>query len=242
MLGWQDVRQRYRRSTLGPFWLTLSMGIMIGTLGVVFGTIFQTPMHDFFPFLTIGLILWDYISTTVNDGCTGFIASESIIRQLPLPLFTHILRLVWSHTITLAHNIILLPIVLIIVGRTLGLESLWAVPGFLILVLNLTWMALILAVICARYRDLPQIVASLLMVAFYVTPIIWMPGLMAGRGKLYLINVNPVYHILELVRAPLMGQAPTALNWLVSIGILCVGWLVTLALYGRYKSRIAYWL
>src|SRR3546814_9209460 len=58
MLGWQDVRQRYRRSALGPFWLTISMGVMIATIGVVFGSIFKTPMVEFFPFLSLGLILW----------------------------------------------------------------------------------------------------------------------------------------------------------------------------------------
>src|SRR5690606_38293826 len=87
MLGWQDVRQRYRRSVLGPFWLTISMGIMIFTIGVVFGHIFKTPMQEFLPFLAIGLILWGFISSVITEGCMGFIAAEGIIKQLPIPLF-----------------------------------------------------------------------------------------------------------------------------------------------------------
>src|SRR5438445_6358042 len=71
MLGWQDVRQRYRRSALGPFWLTISMGVMIGTIGLVFGQIFNSPMREFLPFLAIGMILWTFISSVVTEGCAG---------------------------------------------------------------------------------------------------------------------------------------------------------------------------
>src|SRR6476620_2056681 len=95
MLGWQDVRQRYRRSAVGPFWLTISMGVMIGTIGLVFGQIFNSPMKDFLPFLAAGMILWSFISTCVLEGCTSLIAAESIIKQLPIPLFVHILRTIW---------------------------------------------------------------------------------------------------------------------------------------------------
>lgn len=242
MLGWQDVRQRYRRSSLGPFWLTISMGIMIGTIGIVFGTIFKSPLDEFFPFLAIGMILWSFISAVVTDGCTGFIAAEGIIKQLPLPLFVHILRLTWRNIIIFAHNLVIFPLVLLVVGRSLDWVALVSLLGLVILILNLTWVALILAMLCARYRDLPQIVASLLLVAFYLTPIMWMPKLLSGRAHLYLLNSNPIYHVIEIVRAPLLGQLPTALNWQVSIGVAVIGWILTIAIYGRYKRRIAYWL
>ena len=93
-LGWQDVRQRYRRSSIGAFWLTISMGVMIGTIGIVFGQIFKSPMNEFLPFLSVGLILWGFISTVITEGCSGFIAGEAVIKQLPIPLsavsYTHL--------------------------------------------------------------------------------------------------------------------------------------------------------
>lgn len=242
MLGWQDVRQRYRRSSLGPFWLTISMGVMIGTIGVVFGSIFNSPLDEFFPFLTIGMILWTFISAVVTEGCSGFIAAEGIIKQLPLPLFVHILRLVWRNILMFAHNVVIFPLVLIAVGKPLEWVAFASIPGFLLLTLNLTWVALLLAMLCARYRDLPQIVASFLLVAFYLTPIMWLPKLLSGRAHLYLLDGNPIYHVLEVVRAPLLGHMPTALNWLVAIGLVIFGWLATLIIYSRYKRRIAYWL
>ncbi|MCW1776911.1 ABC transporter permease [Pantoea ananatis] len=107
LLGWQDVRQRYRRSALGPFWLTISMAVMIATIGIVFSQILKTPLQEFLPFLAVGLIVWGFISTVVNEGCGAFISSETIIKQLPIPLFVHVMRLVWRNLIILAHNIVI---------------------------------------------------------------------------------------------------------------------------------------
>lgn len=243
MLGWQDVRQRYRRSVLGPFWLTISMGVMIGTIGVVFGQIFNSPLTEFLPFLAVGMILWAFISSVILEGCECFIASESIIKQLPIPLFVHVLRMVWRNALILAHNIVIFPLVLWAVGRPIGWLALLSIPGFLLAVANLTWVALLLGVLCARYRDLSQIVASLLQVLFYLTPIMWMPSSLPRHTTAhYLMDLNPVYHILSVVRSPLLNEWPSQSDWNVSMALCVLGWVATIALYGRYKRRVAYWL
>jgi ABC-type polysaccharide/polyol phosphate export permease len=242
MLGWQDVRQRYRRSSLGPLWLTISMGVMIGTIGIVFGTIFKTPLTDYLPFLALGIIFWGFISTVVTDGCAGFIAAEGIIKQLPIPLFVHIIRMIWRNILILAHNLVIFPIVLVVMARPLHWTMLVAVPGFLILVINLTWISLLFSIICARYRDLAQMVASVLQVVFYLTPIVWMPQTLPKGLAGSLLDLNPVYHLLDIVRTPLLGEYPSAISWSVSLILAVVGWGVALAMYSRFRSRIAYWL
>ena len=242
MLGWQDVRQRYRRSSLGPLWLTISMGVMITTIGLVFGQIFNSPMHEFFPFLAVGMILWGFMATVISEGCTSFIAAEGIIKQLPIPLFVHVLRTIWRNIIILAHNVVIFPIVLLSVGKPLTLVALLSVPGFVLVAANLIWIALILSVVCARYRDMPQIVASVLQVVFYLTPVMWMPENLPQRAAIYLLDFNPIYHLFEIVRAPLLGHNPTAMNWIVSLVMAVCGWGVALTLYGRYRRSIPYWL
>lgn len=242
MLGWQDVRQRYRRSALGPFWLTISMGIMIGTIGLVFGEIFKTPLTEFLPFLAAGMILWSFIAAVVTEGCASFIAAEGIIKQLPIPLFVHVLRMIWRNILILGHNVVIFPLVLFAVGRSLSWMALVSIPGFVLVVVNLTWLSLLLSVFCARYRDLPQIVANVLQVLFYLTPIMWMPASLPNRAGMYLLNFNPVYHVISVARSPLLGEMPTLTDWMVSLGLAVFGWLVALLVYGRYKRRIAYWL
>lgn len=242
MLGWHDVRQRYRRSKLGPFWLTISMGVMIATIGIVFGQIFKTPMAEFFPFLASGIILWTFMSAVINEGCSSFIEAEGIIKQLPVPLFVHSLRMIWRNILMLGHNLLILPLVFISVSKQPEWVALLALPGLGLLVLNLTWLALLLGVVCTRFRDLGQIVGSALQVLFYLTPIIWMPSLLPERAGMMLLDANPVYHLLSIVRKPLLGELPSLSNWLVSLGIAVIGWLLALLFYGAYKKRIAYWL
>lgn len=241
-LGWQDVKQRYRRSALGPFWLTLSMGIMIGSIGIVFGQIFQTPMKEYLPFLASGVILWTFISTVILEGCTGFIAAEGIIKQLPIPLFVHILRIIWRNALILGHNIVILPLVFLIMGKGFSWVIFLSLPGIIVALSNLAWISLLLGILSSRYRDLPQIVSSVLQILFYITPIMWMPSHMPDRVGNSILLMNPVFHTMEIIRAPLLGQVPSIENWAVSIGLTVVGWAATLLLYGKYKRRIAYWL
>lgn len=241
-LGWQDVKQRYRRSKLGPFWLTISMGVLIAALGAVFGGIFNSPMRDFLPFLAIGIILWTYIATVINEGCLAFINAEGIIKQLPLPMFLHVMRVIWRNMVILGHNVVILPILFLVFLKPLGLVSLLAIPGLLLTTATLGWIALLSGILCTRYRDLAQIVASVLQIAFYVTPIIWMPSMLSGRKGFVFLGLNPFYHMIEIIRSPLLGVAPTMANWGVSISIALLGWLFTIWVYGRYKSRISYWL
>jgi ABC-type polysaccharide/polyol phosphate export permease len=242
LLGWHDIRQRYRRSALGPFWLTISMGIMIGTIGLVFGQIFNSSLTEFLPFLSIGIIIWNFISAVITEGCSGFIAAESIIKQLSLPLFIHILRIIWRNILILGHNIVIFPLVLFAVRKPLHWIALLSIPGFLLLVSNLTWIALLFAIICTRYRDLAQIITSILQIMFYLSPIMWMPSLLPKDKNFYFLDLNPIYHLLEIVRTPLLNQAPTLTSWLLSLLLALLGWSITLIFYSRYKRRIAYWL
>lgn len=242
MLGWQDIRQRYRRSKLGPFWLTISMGVMIGMIGIVFGQVLSTPMQEYFPFLATGIILWTCFSTAVMEGSTSFIDAQGMIRQLDLPLSLYPIRVLWRNVMICAHNVIILPLVFIVVGRGITWDILWLIPGFVVFLWNMLWVSLLLGTFCTRFRDMPQIVSSLIQVFFYVTPIIWMPNVLNPRSASMLVEPNPIYHILQIVRSPILGQAPTTQNWLVSLGVALLGSLFALWFFGKYKKRIAYWL
>lgn len=242
VLGWQDVRQRYRRSALGPFWLTVSMAILIGTVGLVFSQIYRVSTREFLPFLACGMILWGFISSTVSEACHSFIGAEGIIKQLPIPLFVHVLRVIWRNIIILGHNFVIFPVVLICFSLGLNKYIFLVIPGLFLLFVNLAWISLITGIVCARYRDLPQIINSALQILIFLTPIMWMPNSLSERVGFYLVQLNPLYHFLELVRAPLLGQCPALASWVVVLLIGIGGWMVALYMYARYKNRIVFWL
>ncbi len=242
IFGWQDVAQRYRRSRVGAFWLTLNMAVFIGALGLIFGTLFQSEMRIFLPYLCAGVITWGFISTSLADGCTTFSASEGIILQVRMPLFTHVMRGLWRNIIIFAHNIVIFPIVSLILGHSINLNALLVIPGFLLVCLNMAWIMLILAIVCSRFRDMTQVMTNILQVLFYATPIMWMVKTLPEHVSRGFIEWNPFFHFIQLVRGPLLGEAPEPMSWLVTISIAVIGWLFAIVFFGRYRWRVAYWL
>ncbi len=240
LLGWQDIRQRYRRSVLGPFWLTLSMGVLVGTLGFLYGALFKIEVADYLPFLALGFLAWGLISGIITDGCSAFIGCEHFIKQIKLPFSTFVYRVLWRNLIILAHNFAVYVVVAITFGIWAGWAGLLLIPGLALIVATAVWVGLLFGMVCARFRDVPQIVTSLLRVAFFLTPIIWKPEMLGRRTGF--VDANPFYHFIELVRAPLLGQVPGALTWAVALGVTVGGWLVTFLFFRRFRNRIPYWV
>lgn len=271
-LGWQDIKQRYRRSVIGPFWITISQAVIALGLGLLYSQLFHTPVQVFLPFLSTGFIIWGFVSGCLSEGMETFITNEGLIKQLPAPLSVYMLRTVWRQTLMLAHNMVVYVAVLAIfftalnhpysLGTQDGLcdsshfchpglswTILLAIPGFLLLALNAAWVTLLLGIISTRFRDIPQVINSLIQLLFYGTPIVWpVDQLLSGGTRdgiswvLPIIQANPLYHFIQVVRAPLLGQSFTPGNWIVVGAITIVGWALALVAMRNYRSRVSYWV
>jgi ABC-type polysaccharide/polyol phosphate export permease len=239
-MGWQDIRLRYRRSMLGPFWLTISMGIMVAALGFLYGSLFKVPLESYLPFLTLGFLIWSLISGFVIEGCTALSGSEGMIKDVRLPYSLYVFRMIWRNVITFGHNVVVYVAVAIIFGIKPSPTTLLVVPAFMLLVVNAVSVGLLVSIVCARFRDVPQIVASLLQVMFFVTPIIWQPELLTDRR--FLVDSNPFYHFVEIIRAPLLGQSATLETWLYVGAVSVLSWSLALVFLGRYRRFVPYWV
>lgn len=242
MLGYRDLKHRYRRSLLGPFWLSLSTAILIAVITLVFGSVLKVPMSEYVPFITTGMIIWQFITSTITESCGSFVSSDQLIKQSPVPMFVYVQKDIWKNLLVLAHNLVILPLAFLLFGRSVDATAFLAVPGFVLLLANLAWMSLLLAVLATRYRDLPQTVTSILPTFMYVTPIIWLPSLMPSHLGTVFTVYNPFARLLDLVREPLLGRAPSATTWIVCLAMAAVGWAVALHIFGRGRRRIVYWL
>ena len=240
LLGWQDVRRRYRRSIIGPFWLTISMGVLVAVLSILYGALLKVDIAEYAPFLALGFIIWTLISSFINEGCTAFTDAGSIIKQVDLPLSIHIYRVIWRSLIIFFHNAAIFVVVAFVFSIWPGWVGLLFLPGLLLLCLNGVWMGLLFGLVSARFRDVPPVMDSIVRIAFFVTPIIWMPELLPGR--VVLLDFNPFFHFLELVRAPLLGQAPHLVSWVAVSGMTLGGGLAALIMFRNYRRRVAYWV
>lgn len=235
-----EIRQRFRRSLLGPFWLTLSMGIMVAALGLVFSTLFGQDVRETLPYISVGLIFWGLLTSAINEGANVFIGNESYIRNVPLPVSVHFYRMLARNLIIWAFNMAIYLLVLIAFRITPDWQFFLAIPGFALFVLNAAWMGLAAGILSTRFRDIPQVIANVVQVVFFLTPVFWSPATLPSRP--HFVEWNPLYHLLELVRAPLLGHDIAALSWLFGVGLAAIGLAVTAYLYRRAYARIAYWV
>jgi lipopolysaccharide transport system permease protein len=239
-LGWHDIRQRYRRSVLGPFWFTLSTAIMVVVLGALYSTLLHQEITNYLPYLAVGLVVWQYLASTVNEGCTAFVGSAYLIKQIRLPLTIHVCRIVWRNFVIFMHSLPLVVIMFAVFGRWPGMEILLLPFGLLLLLLNGVWVGVVLGVLCARFRDIPPIVTNLVQVGFFFTPVMWTPEVLKERA--WVADYNPLYHLIEIVRAPIVGRPILLESWIWSVAFLLVGFGFAQYLMRRFRNRVPYWV
>jgi ABC-2 type transport system permease protein len=244
-LGWQDIKQRYRRSVLGPLWISISMGVIATAMGLLYGTLFGQPLAEFLPYVATGLLIWKFIEGCVLEGSEVFIANEGLIRFLPAPLSLHIYRLVWRQTLFFVHNLVIWVLIVAIFRPPLDWSALIALPAFVVLVANGAWIALLTGIVATRFRDIPPIITSVTQLVFFMTPIIWSYEVLkqtAAAERARFVELNPVMHFVEILRQPMIGADIVWRHWWVVGVITVVGWATALVCLRNYRSRVAYWV
>jgi len=240
VLGWLDIKQRYRRSVLGPFWLTISTSIMVAALGLVYSGLFKQSLESYLPYLAVGLIVWTFLSSLLNESCAVFTSAEGMIKQVRLPLTVHVMRMVWRNLIIFFHNAVVLIVVVIFFSKGLSL-SLLSIPfALLIIAINGLWIGLILGTFCSRFRDISPIVMNFTQLLFFMTPIFWHKEALVERE--WLVQFNPIHHFIEIVRTPILNSTLVVESWsIVGLITIFLGFSAFVVL-NKYRHRVAYWV
>jgi lipopolysaccharide transport system permease protein len=239
-LGWLDIKLRYRGSLLGPFWLTISTAVWIIAMGGLYSLLFHMDLHGYLPFLALSLTLWTALGGLVSEACNTYLQSDAMIRSLRMPFFVHALRVVVRTVISLLHNVPVVVAVLVLYGVSPGAVAWQALPAFALWTLDGFACCMLLGALCARFRDIPPIVTSVMQIAFFITPIMWQPAQLGGKD--WWLPLNPFDSLLEIVRAPLLGTAATWVQWGSALGFSLVLCVMAWTLFARVRSRLAFWI
>jgi len=236
----QELRQRYRRSVLGPLWISVSLAVQVAVMGFLVGVLFKQEHTKYLPYATLGIILWNFVSTSLVEGANAFVGASTYLLQSKRPLFAFVIHVLWRNLVYLAHTAVIFVVVALIFGVKLAPATLLVLPGLVLLIANLGWLLLFIGVIAARFRDVHMMLVSSMTVLFWVTPIVFYPD-MLGQFR-WITDFNPLAHLLDIVRSPLLGQAPNVEHWLFTFAMAIVGWAVAFLFFCRFRARIPYWL
>jgi ABC-2 type transport system permease protein len=247
-LGWQDIRQRYRRSVLGPIWISISMAVTAVALGILYAGLFGNDLSEQLPYILVGFIIWGFISGCISEGSEVFVANEGLIKHLPSPISVHVYRLVWRQTLFFLHNLAVYAVMLVVFPQPLDWSFLLVVPAVVLLALNGAWAALLIGIVTTRFRDLLPITQSLVQLLFFMTPIVWIyedlinseNESIAARARL--AELNPLLHFVEILRRPMLGLSVEWRHWVVVLVIAVLGWAATLVVMRNYRARVSYWV
>lgn len=238
--AWQDIRLRYRRSVIGPFWITISMAIFIMTLGVIYSRLFKMEITEYLPYLAASFVLWGLIASTLGESTTVFIDAGGYLKDMKINPLVIIFRMLTRNLLIFMHNLIILIGIYIYFKINPGFYILIAIAGILLVLLNLLVIAIPLSFLGARYRDIPPIVQSGIQIIFFVTPITWLPKLVSNDS--WLIRINPFSYYFDLVRSPLLGATPHLNSWIASTLTLIFFSSLSYFVYKTKSSRIAFWI
>jgi ABC-type polysaccharide/polyol phosphate export permease len=240
-LGWGDILKQYRRSFLGPIWITLNSAIFIVVFSLIGAQLFNLPLDTYLSYFCLGHVFFSFFSTTINDGCQTYIASEAFLKQTPYPKMAFVFRVIWRNLLMLSHNA---PIVLGVMwwSGLLGKALFgWWLLGLALTVSTATLAVALLGAMAARFRDVPMIVTSVMQISFFVTPVMWQAQQLTERAQL-VVHWNPLAAFLELLRAPLLGHVPSSEAWALASATLVLLMVIYSVVYVRIRRRIVYWL
>lgn len=241
-LAFGDVRQRYQRSFLGPFWIVLGTAVFVLGFVILGSTLFQVDRHYYLAYLICSITLWQFIVASLSEATSMFASEQNTLLSQRMSLLSVPLRAVARNLIVFLHSA---PLVLMVCAYNglLTPVSLLVLPGLALLTATLAPTMLVIGLIATRLRDVQSLVVIALQFLVFFTPVYWLDSLIApGSAARWMVDFNPFYHLLQIVRGPLLSQAPSAMNWLVSLGLALFSFLVAALVFPRMRARVVYWL
>ncbi len=239
-LAWSETLARYRRSTLGPWWLVLGTALGVVGLGYVWSILFNIPAHEFIPSITVGLVLWQMIAGVLTGGPSVFTQNANMIVNVRLPTFLITLQAFSRHLINLMHNLLVVLVVFLIYPEHFSWTMFLAIPGLLIVSINLLAIMQILGIMGARFRDIEPLVTSLVPLLFFISPVIFRPHQL-GAAEI-VMRFNPIAQYLFVIREPLMGHLPSLSSYVAVLILTLVTMSAALWLTGSRAYRLPYWM
>ncbi len=243
-LALSDLRTRWRRSFLGALWSVIQPLAMTALLTIVFSRIFHADVSRYAPYIFTGMITWEFVGGTVSGGALAFVQADAYIKQTRHPLAIYTLRTALTNIFVFAFASVGLVVwVLLVMPENLGWSWLAALAIFPLLLMIGWSVATFLAYFATRFRDVPHALGLVLQALWFISPVYFEADVFRKAGLGSLVDDNPIYHLLQIVRAPLLaGEWPTTTNFTFAFAIPVIFGLLACLAGRRLERRVIFYL
>jgi len=236
----EDLRDRYRRTSIGLAWIVVSFALFVLVKITIFGKLSSTSGAEFGLFVALGFGAWTFISAMVVDACTAYLHARPWMLGSALPYPVYLLQAVFRNWLTFG-------LILAVIAPALAWKPgpwtwtmLWSLPGLAAYAVTSVWLTAILAPLCVRFRDMNHAAQTFMRLLFFATPILWLPSMDPGLAAI--ARLNPVSHYISLLRDPLLYGTLPAESWAVVAAINIVGLPLGLMVYARTRREVVFWI
>jgi ABC-type polysaccharide/polyol phosphate export permease len=238
-MGWDQTISRFRRTILGPFWLSANMIVIGFSMVYVFGGMTAGGPQALLPKLLSGLLAWSLLGGPLSEAAGVFISAGPMMTSQKMPLSFHVYLLMFRAFINFVAQLLALWLIFLLLR--IGSVPAWPILiGLPLILINSFLFSLILAVPSTRFRDVNQLTGFVFQILFFITPVFWDPSQL--KRARFILDYNPFAHYLELIREPLLGRVPAMINYEWTICSIIVLSVVAIALIALYRKRVIFWL
>ncbi len=238
----QQVLSKYRRTILGPWWITLQRLFFISGLSLLFGTLLGREIADFIPYVAIGFIVFSVLVSSLNTSATLITANISVLKNSAMPVSILNFRFISTTLIQLGHDLVAVAITLLVLHRDWSEAAFSSVLGLALVLINAFAISFWVAPLAARFRDLAPLIQTLSSVFMFITPIFWYPDDLAASQRNLLTAWNPFAYLLEIVRSPILGDAVSPLSWISAISFTLFNLALGFYAFSFSRQRLRYWV
>jgi lipopolysaccharide transport system permease protein len=236
----REIRGRYRRTMLGPVWIVILVMVSAAAISLVYGALLGRPFATYFAFVAVSLVSWTLIANVISEAASLLWLSGTLMKTFHVSAVTLVLANILKNLIVWAHAILpaLICAAIVMPG---DFRAMMMLPvGLFLVLLNLGWIAFAIALVGTRFRDVYDLVIMLMTLAFLVTPVIWDASMLGELS--YLAEINPLAHLLDLIRRPVLGQWPALTSFVVGGFGAALGWPLATLLFMSSRRRLAFWV
>lgn len=238
--AYYGLSSKYKRTILGSLWI---VGAILSTsisLTIVMGGIMGQSVSELLPYIMGGMMAFSLCGYMLNEAPECFVSSAGLIKNHPYPFSYFIFENLSRLFMLFLHNLVAFYVVALILRANVFPNPLIIVSLILVFINSALWGS-VTATLAARFKDLRFMLPFVSQIIFFLTPIFWRADHMSGWRSI-IVEANPFYGLVEIIRAPMLGQMPAPHAWMLSISSLLLGLVVWLIVFSVNRSKIAFWV
>lgn len=237
----ENIQRIYHRTLFGSLWISLSFCLFLAVKFIVFGTLFNNTDSRYSAYLMLGFLAWVYANQIVLTATMVFVSNAGWIKNDSLPMSVYAFESVTQDFFSFVMSLLAVIALYWLTNQPIDWHALMFFPAVAVIIFNAFWLKLSLGIICARYRDVTQLVSAAMRAMLFLSPVFWMPEQMSDR-VMSVLWWNPFMHFIDIIRLPILDHHFAVDSWIYVGGFTVLNVAISLTLFSVNRRRIAFWL